>query len=184
MIKDLIFDVDGVLLDYLQAFNKFISNQNSKSLNSSNRCNEYSFLHSVEFSQMPPIISADEFNQLTAGKNVYLVTNLPSFCLAPREKNLKNLGFKYNILAKGGLEHYGEENYPSKAEVIVDLLGRDSPFVFVDDFEANCIDVAQNLINAKVFMLKGLHGEPKFSFSYKKCYNWQDLSANIKKISE
>ncbi len=187
MIKTCVFDIDGVLLDFHDGFYNYVKKQlgpdtPKEEIIAKEKSFEWDFVNSEDFCKLPAIIDPKIFNSLCSGTKVHLITNLPSWLMKSRTRNIDALGFKYNSINYGGFETYDEEYYPTKSEVIRSNIGIFSPFIFVDDAPENCVDIFNNCESAKVILLKGHHQYPKGKTPYKKTTNWSDLTKIIEDL--
>lgn len=180
----LVFDVDGVVLDYQAGYYQFLAqkyptdrSQLKRAMESWN--NQWDFLESPAIANLPPLVDPAMFNRLTQDATVFFVTNLPTSLQLRREENLRKLGFAFDQVFMGGLESYGESNYPTKSEVLQQQLASQSPFCFVDDHPENCQEIFDRFPLSTVLLLEGYYVIPSPPLPYSRVKDWADLQVRI-----
>jgi len=176
----LVFDVDGVTLDYQTGYREFLKktfsiSENPKEIHVTPKDADWQFLNSKEIGELKPLIDPAEFNRVTQGAKILFVTNLPTHLKGLREKNLRNLGFQFEEVIMAGFETYGEENYPTKGQILLNHIGRFERFCFVDDYPENCDEVAMDFPKSKVLMLQGYYDTPPGHLRFEKVKDWPAL---------
>ena len=165
----LFLDVDGVLLNFEQAFVRWLNdvygmglppdyetpNWNFTDVLQPEQLKErwHSFLASPEVARMPPLIEPTQFNQLTEQHEVHLLTNFPVTFMEKRRENLESVGLQFDSLHYGGLHGFNGHHPPSKADLVRELRSDSLPALFMDDHPDNCMDVAENCPGVEVWLM-------------------------------
>jgi len=163
------FDVDGVLLDFESGFTKVIKEYFKldvpadyvpesfwfSDLLSKEQVMEgwdY-FIHSSEFEKLEPLVDPEEFNSTFGAYPIHFITNIPPDCLKRREKNLRNVGFKFNSARCAGFINYEDHPAKTKADVIRELNQEENGVLFVDDHPDNCLNVREVFPDAEIWLM-------------------------------
>ena len=166
----LFFDVDGVLLNFEKAFVRFLNDRKGKALpeDYETDCWFFSeilkpeemraawlgFLDSEYSAEIPPLVAPEKFNTLSHHHTVHLLTNFPIPYKEKRERNLRDLGMKFDSLHYCGLHSFkGEHPSTTKSEKIDQLRANGEAGFFIDDQPDNCLDVLENCESVDVWLM-------------------------------
>lgn len=175
MNMEIFLDVDGVILDFEKSFINMIREEYKpelpldfvpKTWELTDALGDIDiekawdkFVTSERMENLDPLVTAEQFNQLSSQAPVYLVTNIPQNLFNKRAKNLEKAGFNYTELFMAGHINFGDNTYPSKSEVIQKIRNPDKDLVFMDDHPRNCDDVKSRFPDSQVFLMNRPHNE-------------------------
>lgn len=164
----LFVDIDGVLLNFEQAFVYWLNRDLGLELPAHYEADSWNFteilspeameaswhrfMESEHAGRLMPMIEPAVFNTLAARHTVHLVTNFPGAHMPKRRANLDEVGFAYHGLHYCGLHDYKGHRPRSKAETI-ECLHNGEPALFVDDLPENCLDVHRNCPEVEVWLM-------------------------------
>ena len=185
------FDVDGVLLDFESGFTKVIKEYFKldvpadyvpesfwfSDLLSKEQVMEgwdY-FIHSSEFEKLKPLVDPEEFNSTFGAYPIHFITNIPPDCLKRREKNLRNLGFKFNSARCAGFINYEDHPAKTKADVIRELNQKESGVLFVDDHPDNCLNVREAFPDAEIWLMSRPFNSNFEHPKIRRATNWSEV---------
>ncbi|HKI97645.1 MAG TPA: hypothetical protein VKB51_04125 [bacterium] len=165
----LFIDIDGVLLNFEQAFVRWLNEEYLLGLPPDYEAESWdfeevlepgrlrdgwhAFLESPQAGELVPLVAPERFNRLAAAHSVHLVTNFPQPHMAKREANLERSGFAYDTLHYCGLHGYKDVRPQTKAQVIQALRDARGEGLFVDDHPDNCLDVQRNCPDVEVWLM-------------------------------
>lgn len=192
---ELFLDIDGVILDFENAFKDFIRDRYIPDLPKDftpqtwDMVNDFEgvnideawdiFVNSERFRRVNLLIEANSFNQLSEKYPLYLVTNLPPEQYSGREENLKYHSLNYKGLHLAGHCNFGDENYPSKSEAIAKIRQHDKRLIFLDDHPDNCKDVKTRFPESEVFLMSRPHNRNLESSTWVRVANWDEFVTKI-----
>ena len=100
-----------------------------------------------------PLVNPEEFNSTFGAYPIHFITNIPPDCLKRREKNLRNVGFKFNSARCAGFINYEDHPAKTKADVIRELNQKENGVLFVDDHPDNCLNVREAFPDAEIWLM-------------------------------
>ena len=185
------FDVDGVLLDFESGFTKVIKEYFKldvpadyvpesfwfSDLLSKEQVMEgwdY-FIHSSEFEKLEPLVNPEEFNSTFGAYPIHFITNIPPDCLKRREKNLRNVGFKFNSARCAGFINYEDHPAKTKADVIRELNQKENGVLFVDDHPDNCLNVREAFPDAEIWLMSRPFNSNFEHPKIRRATNWSEV---------
>ncbi len=187
----LFFDIDGVLLNFEQAFVRFLNRVYGMGLPERYETRTWffedlmtreeiherwqAFMDAEDSARMAPLVAPERFNDLARSHGVHLLTNFPEPYRGKREQNLAALGFGYHTLDFCGLHPYNGAVPPSKAEVVERLRVRGEAGMFVDDHPENCLDVLSNCGGVEVWVMSRQFNREFDHPQVRRAENWQCL---------
>jgi len=185
------FDVDGVLLDFEGGFMKAVKKYFkldiaddfvSESFWFSDLLSKEQvmegwdyFLHSSEFEVLKPIVDPEEFNNTFGAYPVHFITNIPPDCLERREKNLRNVGFKFDSAKCAGFINYDGHPAQTKADVIKELYQDGKVVLFVDDHPENCLNVWESFPDAEIWLMSRPFNDDFNHAEIRRASNWREV---------
>ena len=165
----LFIDIDGVLLNFEQAFVRWLNGEYRLGLPQDYEAESWDFeevldrprllegwhrfLESRGAGEMGPLVEPQRFNALASQHSVHLVTNFPQPHMRKRLDNLEALGFLYDTLHYCGLHGYKDLQPLTKAQVIRSLRDARGEGLFVDDHPDNCVDVHTHCPDVEVWLM-------------------------------
>ncbi|MBU2514745.1 hypothetical protein KJ966_25765 [bacterium] len=194
-MKELYLDVDGVILDFEGSFVDFIREEYitdlplDYSLQTWEMTEEFKsldieevwerFVNSDRFTRLELLVDSDSFNKLSTKFPIYFITNIPLAQFSSREQNLKYHNLNYKELHLAGHFNFGEEDYPSKADVIKKLHNPGTDIIFLDDHPKNCMEIKRELPESKVYLMNRPHNLKASDPSWVRVENWNDFLEQI-----
>ena len=193
------FDVDGVLLDFEGGFTNTVKDYFKLELPKDFVSKSFwfediltkeqvmegwdYFLHSTEFEKLKPIVDPEKFNNVFGAYPVHFITNIPLDCLKRREKNLRNVGFKFNSAHCAGFIEYDGYSKKTKAEIIQELHQEGKKVMFVDDHPDNCLNVWENFPKAEIWLMTRPFNYDFIHPKIRRARNWNEVLEHTRKAT-
>ena len=193
------FDVDGVLLDFEGGFTNSVKDYFKLELPKDFVSKSFwfediltkeqvmegwdYFLHSTEFEKLKPIVDPEKFNNVFGAYPVHFITNIPLDCLERREKNLRNVGFKFNSAHCAGFIEYDGYSKKTKAEIIQELNQEGKKVMFVDDHPDNCLNVWENFPKAEIWLMTRPFNYDFIHPKIRRARNWNEVLKHTSKAA-
>ena len=193
------FDVDGVLLDFEGGFTNTVKDYFKLELPKDFVSKSFwfediltkeqvmegwdYFLHSTEFEKLKPIVDPEKFNNVFGAYPVHFITNIPLDCLERREKNLRNVGFKFNSAHCAGFIEYDGYSKKTKAEIIQELHQEGKKVMFVDDHPDNCLNVWENFPKAEIWLMTRPFNYDFIHPKIRRAGNWNEILEHTSKAA-
>ena len=193
------FDVDGVLLDFEGGFTNAVKDYFKLELPKDFVSKSFwfediltkeqvmegwdYFLHSTEFEKLKPIVDPEKFNNVFGAYPVHFITNIPLDCLERREKNLRNVGFKFNSAHCAGFIEYDGYSKKTKAEIIQELHQEGKKVMFVDDHPDNCLNVWENFPKAEIWLMTRPFNYDFIDPKIRRARNWNEVLDHTSKAA-
>ena len=193
------FDVDGVLLDFEGGFTNTVKDYFKLELPKDFVSKSFwfediltkeqvmegwdYFLHSTEFEKLKPIVDPEKFNNVFGAYPVHFITNIPLDCLERREKNLRNVGFKFNSAHCAGFIEYDGYSKKTKAEIIQELHQEGKKVMFVDDHPDNCLNVWENFPKAEIWLMTRPFNYDFIDPKIRRARNWDEILEHTSKAA-
>ena len=193
------FDVDGVLLDFEGGFTKTIKDIFKLELPKDFVSKSFwfedlltkeqvmegwdYFLHSTEFEKLKPMVDPEQFNDVFGAYPVHFITNIPLDCLERREKNLRNVGFKFDSAHCAGFIEYVGYSTQTKAEIIQELFQEGKKVMFVDDHPDNCLNVRETFPKAEIWLMSRPFNDDFIHPEIRRAKNWAEVLEHTSKAA-
>ncbi len=197
--KLLFLDIDGVLLNFHQAFTSFLKKYHQIRLpkeclefhtlcgndrSKKQQCTlqpdilqKYSidFMQSKYFTYLESLNDTQSYHQLAQSCRIFLVTNITEELKQQRIKNLNLRNIVYEEIFFAGEEKFNNPNYPSKHQVIQKKITSDDEVIFLDDLPVNCALVKKKIPQVKVFLLDKAYNQGELPQECIRVKNWQEF---------
>ena len=137
------------------------------------------FMREEHFSMLPSLVNPSDVIKLKEIGEVNFLTNIIEDGVPQRRKNLDDLGINFGEIFLGGLEQYGNPNYPRKSDIIKNQTTPDDIIIFLDDLSENYDDVISGVPHSFPFVMRSFENQFSVLDGYKVIKYFKDFPNEI-----